>query len=328
MALFSMRIQQIKRSAGRSAVAAAAYRAGERLHDVRQDMVHDYSRRSGVERSEIMLPADAPAWVQGISREDLWNAVEAGEKRKDAQTARELRIMIPRELSPEARISVVRDYVARAFVARGMIADIAWHNKVASDGLDQPHAHVMLTMRSLTDSGWGKKSRHDWVPDPQGRTQPDGRPVMVESNADSWNSIAYYEQCRADWENIANDALARAGSDQRIDRRSLLERGLARMPEPALRLAWYMKDLYGVMRERFGQFQVARHYREVEKRAQAAFRKHDPTGHGTASVDARATFDRFFGWFDRQIERLAPARDAPDMPHHETPPRAPPGIER
>lgn len=319
MALFSMRIQQIKRSTGRSAVAAAAYRAGERLVDARTGSIHDYSRRTGVERTEILLPDDAPAWVQGIGREALWNAVEAGEKRKDAQTARELRIMIPRELSPEERVTLVRDYVQRAFVAKGMIADIAFHNKQASDSLEQPHAHVMLTMRPLTDSGFGKKSRHDWVPDPDGRTHPDGRPVMVESNADSWNSIAYYETCREDWETLANAALERAGSAERIDRRSLLERGLARMPEPALRLAWYMKDLYGVMRERFGQFQVARHYREVEKRAKAGFAKIGQAPGSTADA-ARATA-RFFGWFDRQLERLGPspadpahARDGPQPP--------------
>jgi ATP-dependent exoDNAse (exonuclease V) alpha subunit len=310
MALFSMRIQQIKRSAGRSAVAAAAYRAGERLYDARQDMTHDYSRRSGVERTELVLPDGAPAWVQGISREALWNAVEVGEKRKDAQTARELRIMIPRELPVADRITVIRDYVYRAFVAKGMIADIAWHNKVASDGLDQPHAHVMLTMRPLTDTGFGKKSRHDWVPDPEGRTHPDGRPVMVESNTDSWNSTSYYEKCREDWEKLANAALERAGSPQRIDRRSLLERGLARMPEPALRLAWYMKDLYGVMRERFGQFQVARHYREVEMRAKDGFAKIGQSPVGAA--DPARTAAGFFGWFDRQIERLKSPDAAPD----------------
>lgn len=330
MALFSMRIQQIKRSAGRSAVAAAAYRAGERLYDARQDMMHDYSRRSGVERTEILLPGDAPAWVRGITREALWNAVEAGEKRKDAQTARELRIMIPRELPPEERVTVVREYVERAFVAKGMIADIAWHNKVASDGLDQPHAHVMLTMRPLTETGFGKKSRHDWVPDPKGRTHPDGRPVMIESNADSWNSTTYYETCRENWEKLANAALERAGSPERIDRRSLLERGLARMPEPALRLAFYLKELHGVMKERFGQFQMARHYRDVEARAQTAFDKLDRGG-GRRGDAPHTTVERFFGWFDRQLERLAVASPAarrgpsPDIGGPgRSPPRSPP----
>ncbi len=116
MALFSMRVQVIKRSAGRSAVAAAAYRSSEKLRDERQGITHDYSRKSGVEHKEILLPDNAPAWVQGIDRQTLWNAVEANEKRKDSQTARELRIMIPRELSPDERINVVRDFVRENFV--------------------------------------------------------------------------------------------------------------------------------------------------------------------------------------------------------------------
>jgi ATP-dependent exoDNAse (exonuclease V) alpha subunit len=310
MALFSMRIQQIKRSAGRSAVAAAAYRAGDRLYDARQDMTHDYSRRSGVELTEIMLPEDAPEWVQGITREALWNAVEATEKRKDSQTARELRIMIPRELPNEERINLVRHYVARAFVSKGMIADIAWHNKQASDGLDQPHAHVMLTMRPLTDTGFGKKSRHDWVPDPEGSVYPDGKPVMVESNPDSWNSTSYYEKCREDWEKLANASLERIGSPERIDRRSLLERGLSRLPEPALRLAWYLKELYGSMKERFGQFQMARHYRAVESRAKAAFNKMGVDPPGAAAGNAAQTTERYFAWFDRQLARLEPSPSA------------------
>ena len=314
MALFSWSMQIIKRSAGRSVVAASAYRAGERLHDERQNLTHDYTRRTGVEHKAILLPADAPAWCIGVDRETLWNKVEAGEKRKDAQTARELRIMIPRELTPDQRIAVVSDYLAKSFVAKGMVADIAWHNKQASDGQDQPHAHVLLTMRPLTESGFGPKSRHDWVPDPEGRTYPDGRPVMVVSNRDSWNSPEYFEQCREDWENVANAALERAGSCARIDRRSLLERGLSRLPEPALRMAWYMKDLYGVMKERFGQFQMARHYRSVEETAKDAFRRMDlspaaaPTNHQTA--------ERFFGWFERQIARLDPAPRGPS--HHNT----------
>jgi ATP-dependent exoDNAse (exonuclease V) alpha subunit len=301
MALFSMRIQQIKRSGGRSAVAAAAYRSGERLRDERSGIVHDYSRRSGVEHKEILIPDDAPAWVRAVDRETLWNRVEQRERRKDAQTARELRIMIPRELDPADRIRVVREFVGRSFVAKGMVADICWHNKTASDGLQQPHAHVMLTMRHLAPDGFGLKSRHDWVPDPSGRTHPDGRPVMIESNDQSWNSAAYYERCREDWERTANQALERAGSAERIDRRSLIERGIARMPEPALRLAWHMRDLYGVMQRRFGQFQVARHYRAVEQRAKDAFRK---AGNNPPARVAQ----RYYDWFERQLARLDPAR--------------------
>ncbi len=250
---------------------------------------------------------------RGIGREKLWNAVEATEKRKDSQLARELRIMIPRELSPEARITTVRDYLIKSFVSKGMVADVCWHNKVASDGLEQPHAHVLLTMRPLTATGFGPKSRHEWIPDPSGRTHPDGRPVLVISNLDSWNSPDYFDQCREDWERIANEALEKAGSDERIDRRSLLERGLSRLPEPALRLAWYMRDLYGSMKERFGQFQVAKHYQAVERSTKTAFARMDAKP--ALPAERMHTTQRFSNWFERQLARLEPAPKAPTADH-------------
>ena len=319
MALFSMRVQQIRRSAGQSPVAAAAYRAGEKLFDERQGIVHDYTRKSGVVHNEIMVPDSAPAWARKISREALWNMVDKRERRKDSQTAREIRIMIPRELAPAARINLVRDYVKRNFVDLGMIADLSFHCPLAADGKEQPHAHVMLTMRPLTDDGFGDKSRHDWVPDPTGRTHADGRPVMVESDSDSWNSAAYYERCREDWESTANAALESAGSTERIDRRSYLERGLSRLAEPYLGVAMHLKELHGVMKERFGQFQVARHFRAVEARAKAALNKLSdaPTRVGEAVRMAQ----RFHGWFDRMMTALnsdpdldrAPKPNAPGM---------------
>ncbi|MGA0546830.1 MobQ family relaxase [Brevundimonas sp. VNH65] len=321
MALFSMRVQVIKRSAGKSVVAAAAYRASERLHDARQGITHDYSRKGGVIHTELLIPSDAPAWTHGLDREALWNMVDARERRRDSQTARELRIMIPRELNPQERISVVREFVQRSFVSKGMVADVCWHDKVASDGQSQPHAHVMLTMRPLTPEGFGDKARHDMVPEPSGRTQPDGRPVLVESNPDSWNSAAYYERCREDWESTANAALERAGSAERIDRRSYLERGLARLPEPALRLAYHLKELRGVMQERWGQFQYARFYRAVEERAKDAFARLDQA---PIAAEATRTFQRFHDWFDRQVERLAPAREPPPR----EPPPLSPELER
>ena len=220
--------------------------------------------------------------------------------------------MIPREVAPQDRVALIRQYVERCFVAKGMIADVSWHNGMASDGKEQPHAHVMLTMRPLAANGFGPKSRHDWVPDPEGRMHPDGRPVLVVSNRSSWNCPDYFERCREDWENIANAALERAGSEARIDRRSLLERGLSRLPQPALRLAWYLKDLYGCMKERFGQFQMAQHYRAVEEAAQKAHRRADPAVVG--APEAAGRMRRFYDWFDRQLARLEPA---PRAPSHE-----------
>src|SRR5690606_12327615 len=136
-------VQVIGRASGRSAVAAAAYRAGERLHDERLARDHDFRAKSGVEHSEIMLPEGEPARFS--DRETLWNEVEATEKRKDAQLAREVEFSIPREMDKVQGIELARDFVQAEFVERGMIADLNVHWDIGADGQPKPHAHVMLT---------------------------------------------------------------------------------------------------------------------------------------------------------------------------------------
>jgi len=327
MAQFSMRVLVVQRSKGESVIAAAAYRSGEKLRDARQGIMQDFRhKQTEITHKEMLFPDNSPEWVQGIGREEFWNRVDASEKRKDAQTARDLRIMIPREIPVGDRIELVRDYVTRCFVRKGMVADISFHNEIASDGKEQPHVHILFTMRPLAEHGFGPKSRHDRVPDPTGARHPDGRPVMVESNPDSWNSEIYYEKCREDWENTANRALERVGSNARIDRRSLVERGLARLPEPALRLAFHLKELRGVLKERFGQYRFAKHYQAVEQQAQAAFKaaELDPVAAIHAEYEARGRqrgrdptpahkVERFVTWFQRQVARLAPGRPQRDL---------------
>jgi ATP-dependent exoDNAse (exonuclease V) alpha subunit len=254
--------------------------------------------------------------VQGISREALWCAVEIFEKRRDAQTARELYVSIPRELAPDERLRLVREFVKSSFVDRGMVADISFHSVTASDQGENCHAHIMLTMRPLTPSGFGPKSRHEHVPDPAGRTHPDGRVMLVSTNKDSWNSAEFYESCRLRWETLANAALERAGSSARIDRRSLLEQGISRIAEPWLGAAYYMKEVCAAMRVRFGQFQAARHWRAVERRALTALQPQ--IGPGTLRSGETVApqqlpdrdptpvhrVERYIAWFQRQLDRL------------------------
>ena len=168
VAIYHFSAKVIGRSAGRSAVASAAYRAGERLHEARPDLDHDYSAKQGVVHSEIMLPDGAPdRWRSAddsrealrVVRERLWNEVEAGEKRKDAQLARDIEISLPRELGKAEAIRLVRDFVQEQFVARGMVADLNVHWTQARDGGEQPHAHVMLTMRRLEPVARGQEER-------------------------------------------------------------------------------------------------------------------------------------------------------------------------
>ncbi|MCC2099401.1 MAG: MobA/MobL family protein, partial [Hyphomicrobiales bacterium] len=109
------------------------------------------------------------------------------------------------------------------------------------------------------------------------------------------------------WETLANKALESAGVDARIDRRSLLERGLSRLPQPALRMAWYMHDLYGCMKDRFGQFIAAKHFGQVQGATRKALLSMDQS-ENNAAQNLR-TSERFFGWFERQLTRLGPAKD-------------------
>ena len=204
MAIFHARMQVIGRGTGRSAVAAAAYRAAEVLHDERQGRAHDFTSKAGVVHSEIMLPAGAPERWQG--RATLWNEVEASEKRHDAQLARELEFSIPRELSQAEAVRLTRDFVAEQFVSRGMVADVNVHWATAKDGEAQPHAHVMLTMRRVQGEGFGPKARE-------------------------WNSRALYEGVRERWATLANARLAEQGHDVRIDHRSYAEQGIALEPQ-------------------------------------------------------------------------------------------------
>lgn len=229
VALYRFSAAVMGRKAGRSAVAASAYRAGSEIQDQRTGRVHDYSRRKGVEHSEILTPDGTPDWMR--DRAALWNGVEAAERRKDAQLAREVQLALPRELTPEARLSLVRSFVKEEFVGRGMIADLAIHNPAASDGREQPHAHVMLTMRELTGEGFGKKER-------------------------AWNADALLLEWRERWAGAVNHALGAAQSEARVDHRSLAVQqasvetaGLSgaagddrsSMAQPRLGAAWHME---------------------------------------------------------------------------------------
>ena len=145
MAIYHFSVKVISRASGRSAVAAAAYRAGDRLHDERLDRDHDFTNKSGVVHSEVLLPENAPD--EWHDRERLWNDVEAFEKRKDAQLSREVEFAIPRELTQAQGIELARDFVAAEFVDRGMIADLNVHWDIGADGLAKPHAHGRRRVR-------------------------------------------------------------------------------------------------------------------------------------------------------------------------------------
>ena len=204
MAIYHFSAKVISRATGSSALAAAAYRSASGLHDQRLDRQHDFSNKAGVIHSEVMLPNGAPEQLS--DRATLWNAVEAAEVRKDAQLAREIEFALPRELSAEAGIELAREFVAREFVAAGMIADLNVHHDIGADGEPKPHAHVMLTMRAVDENGFGPKVRE-------------------------WNRTELLEQWRERWAEHVNQRLAELDLDARIDHRSLEAQGIDLQPQ-------------------------------------------------------------------------------------------------
>lgn len=160
MAIYHFSAQTINRSAGRSATAAAAYRAGEQITDERQGLEHDYTNKGGVLHTEIMTPPNAPAWAS--DRASLWNAVECAEKRKDAQVAREIVVALPHELNEVQRIELLRGFVKEHFIDLGMIADVAFHAPDKKGDMRNFHAHVMLTMRDISPDGFSDKKNRTW----------------------------------------------------------------------------------------------------------------------------------------------------------------------
>ncbi len=226
MAIYHFTAKVISRSKGRSAVAAAAYRSGSKLHDARQDLNFDYTQKSEVVFSEILLPEGAPAWM--ANREALWNAVEAGEKRKDAQLARDIEFALPQELSREQAIALARDFVRSEFVARGMVADLNVHRES-----DNPHVHLMLTMREVTQGGFGRK-------------------------VTEWNKVALLKEWRERWAELANEHLLRAGHDVQIDHRSYKDQGVELEPTSHLGKAVEEMAARGEYAERARQLEEVR----------------------------------------------------------------------
>ena len=228
MAIYHCAVKIIGRSSGRSSVGAAAYRAGEKLENERDGRTHDYTRKDGVVHTEIMTPDNAPEWAK--DREKLWNEVEKAEKSIDAQLCREVEVALPTELTPEQQKELVRDYVKENFVDRGMIADVAIHDK--GDG--NPHAHILLTMREVDrDGNWQQKCRKEYELDKDGKKQrlPSGNYKCRKVETNDWNKKESLEQWREGWEKTANRHLEKAGHEARIDRRSLEAQGVNREPQ-------------------------------------------------------------------------------------------------
>jgi ATP-dependent exoDNAse (exonuclease V) alpha subunit len=207
MALYRLEAKIFSREKrGRSVVAAAAYRAGNRMRDERYDRIHDYTRRhKGVQDTAIIAPDGAPAWVREPAT--LWNTVEQGEKRADAQLAREFILAVPPELAPEVQFQTALDWARKELVTCGMVAHLSLHHP---KGGNNPHVHILCTMRRLDGDKFSAKKPREW------------------------NEVGLLMEWRESWAVAVNGALEKAGCQERVDHRSLEDRGIDRIPEPKI----------------------------------------------------------------------------------------------
>ena len=247
IAIYHCNISIVSRGKGKSAVAAAAYRSGEKLTNEWDGMTHDYTRKGGVVHTEILLPPHAPPSFS--DRSTLWNSVELYEKAGNAQLAREIDAALPIELSREEQIRLVREYCSSQFVSRGMCVDYAIHDTDSGN----PHCHIMLTMRPLDERGaWAAKSKKEYDLDENGERirLPSGRYKTHKVDLTGWNDKGNALLWRKAWADFTNDFLERNGSPERIDHRSNAERGIDEIPTVHMGVAACQMEKKGIATEK------------------------------------------------------------------------------
>ena len=298
MAIYHFSAKVVSRANGSSAVASAAYRSASELHDDRLNRDHDFSNKAGVIHSEVMLPEGAPERLN--DRTTLWNEVEAGEKRKDAQLAREVEFSIPREMNEKQGVQLARDFVKMQFVDRGMVADLNVHWDKAKDGSPKPHAHVMMTMRDVGPEGFGKKNR-------------------------DWNSTELLKDWREAWSAHVNERMAELGLEGRIDHRSYEAQGIGLEPQHKIGPAASRRPEQGLEAERIEDHtRIARENGEkiianpnvaldAITRQQATFTTRDLATFAFRHSDGKEQFDQVMGAVRGSPELVALGKDGRDQ---------------
>ena len=211
MAIFHLSMQPFQRSAGRSSTAAAAYRSGEKIVDLRTGEIFDYRRRRGVVSTDLILPAGVPE----MSRSDFWNGVEKKHTRGDAVVAREFEGSLPHELSVSERRRLATDFAREIaeFYKVGVDADIHEPHRKKTETRNH-HCHFLISACSVSADGFGKKVA-ELDPIHCKRHQ-------IETPADYW---------RQRWADLTNERLAENGIDALVDHRSLADQGIEREPQ-------------------------------------------------------------------------------------------------
>ena len=243
MAIFHCSIKITSRGKGRSAVAAGAYRAGEKITNDYDGQSYDYTRKGDVIHTEIFLPDYAPK--EYFDRATLWNAVERIESNRNSQLAREVQLGLQVELSIEQNIAIVNEYVKKHFVSKGMCADVCIHDKDGSN----PHAHILLTIRPIEpDGSWGAKSYKEYILDDNGERikLPSGEYKSRKVYTTDWNDQSKAEEWRKGWADTVNGEFERLGMPERIDHRSYERQGVPKIPTVHLGVAASQMERKGI----------------------------------------------------------------------------------
>ena len=242
MAIYSCSVKTMSRSSGRSATAAAAYRSGTAITDRRTGEIHDYQNkgRNGVESSGVILPKNAPSELN--DRENLWNAAEDSENRKNSVVAREVMVAIPHELNKEQREELVKGYSQSLSDRYQVGVDYSIHKPDNGGDERNNHAHIMMTTRRINENGFGEKTRE----------------------LDAYKSTGKLEinNIRQSWEEHANRSLEKAGKSERIDSRTLKDQGIDREPTKHVGVSGTAIDRKGLFSERA---EINREIRELNQ---------------------------------------------------------------
>jgi ATP-dependent exoDNAse (exonuclease V) alpha subunit len=219
VAIYHLSVKPVSRGGGRSATAAAAYRAAEIVHDHTTGQTFDYSIKRGVEHAEIVLPTEAVRrdinWAR--DREALWNAAEQAENRSNSRVAREYEIALPHELTKAQRLELVRGFAAEIADRHGVAVDFAIHAPHREGDERNHHAHLLATTRVIEPGGLGEKATIEWSD--TNRRKAELEPARKE-----------IEAIRERWAVLANEKLLEHGHEIRIDHRSLAAQGIEREP--------------------------------------------------------------------------------------------------
>ncbi len=290
MAIYHLSVKPVQRSKGRSAPAAAAYRAGVRLRDARTDEVHDYRRRRGVAHAELF------GWAG--SREALWSAAELAERRRDATVAREYEVALPVDLAPQARIELARQFAQYLQQRYRCAVDLAVHDLDSHN----PHAHILTTTREVIEDGHGlgDKIAREWS---DARRKKAGLPGRK----------AELEHIRRQWAQGVNQALEAYGVDARVDHRSLEAQGIERLPQPKLGPAAAAMERRGVRTERGDELRRVQQVNAEIEQINAGIRQVAAEVHELqqAAEDRAREGERLRGLcdrFDLDLRRLQPAQ--------------------